>query len=377
MALIKFRKAKLDDKNLIRLDRVNQIIEMYREMGYTLTLRQLYYRLVTENVIANSTKEYARLIHLLTEGRMGGLVDWDGIEDRVRVPRSNYTVLDPDDAIEDAERTYILDRQVGQKNHIELWVEKDAISNILSVKSRYYGINLMVNRGFSSTTAMHDASVRMSRAIEEGRKPYILYLGDHDPSGLCMALTDIPDRLNKEFGVEVDVKHIGITSDQIKKYNPPTNPAKVTDSRAKWYIKNWGTNSWEVDALEPKVLHELIDKEVMELMDMNIFKVILEQEKTDKEELLKLPHQRDELIDIHKTLSGHSDGESSTECINTLIEDSSKLSDIRSKLSSFNNTPMEITNNKDKNHVKEVKAYNVLLEKSRAELIAKLMDSEV
>lgn len=346
MALIEFRKAKLNEKSIERLTRVNQIIEMYRGMGYTLTLRQLYYRLVTENIIANSTKEYARLIHLLTEGRMGGLVDWDGIEDRVRTPRSNYTVDGVDDAIADAERTYCLDRQQGQKNYIELWVEKDAISNILSVKTRHYGIKLMVNRGFSSTTAMHDASVRMAEAIENGQIPHILYLGDHDPSGLCMALTDIPDRLNTEFGVAVDVKHIGITSAQIKKYNPPTNPAKITDSRAKWYIKNWGTKSWEVDALEPEVLHELIDHEVKTLMDMDMFEEILVLEKQHKKDLTRLPKQRDELYAVHKLINR------------------------------FDNNPKEIVDKKDKKHIKEVKSYNADLEKARAELITKLLNIE-
>lgn len=347
MALIEFRKAKLNAKSIERLTRVNQIIEMYRGMGYTLTLRQLYYRLVTENVIANSTKEYARLIHLLTEGRMGGLVDWDGIEDRVRRPRGNYTLRSVDHALSDAEKTYLLDRQDGQDNYVELWVEKDAISNILSVKTSYYGIYLMVNRGFSSTTAMHDAYDRMTQAIDNGQTPHILYLGDHDPSGLCMALTDIPDRLNTEFGVKVNVKHIGITSAQIKKYNPPTNPAKITDSRAKWYIKNWGNKSWEVDALEPKVLHELIDKEVTELMDIELFMDILKKEKEHKAELLRLPAQRDELLSIHRLIS--------------------KFDNVQHR---------EISDKKDKKHVKEVSEFNKNVDKARYDFINTLIEGD-
>lgn len=304
---IEFRKAKLNAVNMAKLEKVNSIIEMYRGMGYTLTLRQLYYRLVIENAIANSNKEYARLIHLLTEGRMAGIVDWDGIEDRVRIPYLPYFNHDTDDAINDAKEQYRLNRQEGQDNHIELWVEKDAISNILKVRTHHYGIHLMVNRGFSSTTAMYMATERINRAIENGKTPYILYLGDHDPSGLCMALTDIPDRLNKDFGVDVEVKHIGITMKQIKKYNPPTNPAKITDSRAKWYIKNWGNHSWEVDALEPDVLHTLINSEIEGLMDMPAFNSILEQEKKDISYLGEVPRILVEYPEIQEKVESISE----------------------------------------------------------------------
>lgn len=157
----------------------------------------------------------------------------------------------------------------------------------------------MVNRGYSSTTAMFDAYERMERAIRNGKTPHILYLGDHDPSGLDMALNDIPNRLNESFNTVVGVKHIGITMPQIKQFDPPTNPAKITDPRAKWYIGEYGEYSWEVDALEPATLHEVISKEVEGLMDMDKFNTILTQEEIDKAELRLLPSmksKRDEAV---------------------------------------------------------------------------------
>lgn len=290
-----FRPAKLGGKNLARLEQINTIIEQYGEMGYVLTLRQLYYRLVTNNIIPNSDREYAKLIHILTEGRMSGQVDWAGIEDRVRVPRRAYFNHGVGHAIEDAVGRFRLNRQIGQENHVELWVEKDAISNILSVKTNYYGIYLMVNRGFSSTTAMYDASKRIQRAIDQGKKAHILYLGDHDPSGLYMALRDIPERLNEAFGVDVDVKHIGITMDQVRQYNPPPNPAKVTDSRSKWYMERYGNTSWEVDALEPDVLHSIIDTEVEALLDMDMFRKLMAAEDGGREEIKAMPEHKEKL----------------------------------------------------------------------------------
>ena len=337
-----FRKAKLDKNNLKKLDRVNEIIHIYSKMGYVLTLRQLYYRLVTTNVIENNTKEYAKLIHLLTEGRMGGIVDWEGIEDRVRVPNLPYYNYDINDAVSDANKRYRLERQKGQKFHVELWVEKDAISNILKVRTHHYGIYLMVNRGFSSTTAMYESYRRMSEAIEEGKTPKILYLGDHDPSGLCMALNDIPDRLNQEFGVPVDVEHIGITMEQIKKYNPPTNPAKITDSRSKWYIKNWGDHSWEVDALEPKVLHELINEKVEGYMDMDLFKKVLVKEKEDKIELNNLINNKSKLDEIVNILNSFDNKSPESRCSNGKGGTKSNMSNVIKKSDERHNVIEEL-----------------------------------
>jgi hypothetical protein len=55
--------------------------------------------------------------------------------------------------------------------------------------------------------------------------------------------------------------------EQVRKYNPPPNPAKSTDSRFAGYLSKFGDESWELDALEPKVIAELIRRNVVELRD--------------------------------------------------------------------------------------------------------------
>jgi|TARA_R100000049_G_C1931598_1_gene75546 hypothetical protein len=274
---------RLSKKNQEQLQVVNSIIEEYAEQGYILTLRQLYYQLVSRDVIANKQSEYAKLSTLLVKGRMAGVVDWNAIEDRIRVPFIPYSVDDIDDAINDTINQYRLNRQDGQDVYIELWVEKDALSGVLKRITSKYHINLMVNRGYSSCSAMHDAYERLERQESEGKKTVILYLGDHDPSGLDM-IRDIEERLN-EFGVNPEVRQIGLTMKQIKKYNPPPNPAKITDPRARNYIAEFGNVSWEVDALTPEVLHKLVQDNVEELIDMDLFNDKIIQEEKDKEKL--------------------------------------------------------------------------------------------
>lgn len=355
-------KLHLNKKNEQQLEIINSIIREYAKEGYRLTLRQLYYQLVSRDIIANQLKEYAKLSNLLVQGRMAGIVDWDAIEDRIRVPYIPYSVDGIEDAIQDTIEQYRLDRQENQEVYIEMWVEKDALSGVLKRITSHYHINLMVNRGYSSCTAMHDAYERFVEKLKLGKKVVLLYLGDHDPSGLDMD-RDIKERLKefiinsselknvwhekanghwnnkkKEFddteddfsyflseveewfenlGLEgkererfyelededhpfplmdkiyafkifsenLEVRRIGLTSEQIKKYNPPTNPAKFKDPRAKDYVERFGKNSWEVDALNPKILHELVRKNVEEIIDMDKFEEKIKQEEKDKEKL--------------------------------------------------------------------------------------------
>lgn len=272
--------------NLERLEIVNDIIEDYADQGYKLTLRQLYYQLVSRDIVPNQQAEYAKLGNILVKGRMAGVVDWEAIEDRIRVPHLPYWVTGIEGALEDTIGQYRLDRQKGQKNYIEVWVEKDALSGVLKTITEYYHIVLMVNRGYSSCSAMHDAFERLERQECNGIYTNILYLGDHDPSGMDM-VRDVQDRLI-EFGVCPSIKHTAITLQQIDKYSPPPNPAKITDPRAQWYMEKYGETSWEVDALEPKILHELLKTDIEGLIDMELFAAQLEQEEENKKDLRDL-----------------------------------------------------------------------------------------
>lgn len=275
-------KLKLSKANIERLDTINSILEDYREEWYVLTLRQLYYQLVVRDIIPNQQAEYAKLSNILKKGRMAGIVDRDIIEDRLRQPFLPYWVLDIDDAINDTINTYRLNRMDGQDKYIEIRVEKDALSWVLKRVSSKYHINLMVNRGYSSCSAMYDSFRRFSQHED----CHILYLGDHDPSGLDM-VRDIQERL-EEFWVYLTVHHLAITQEQIATHNPPPNPAKFSDPRADWYVKNYGKTSWEVDALPPEVLINTLEAKIRSMIDLKRYSEMLEKEASDKERLQEM-----------------------------------------------------------------------------------------
>jgi len=282
-----FQDLKLRPDNMDRLTRINGIIEEFQGKGYRLTLRQLYYQLVSRDVIANTPEEYKKLGGLLVKGRMAGVVDWDAIEDRIRVPKIPYWVNDIEDALNDTIRQYRLDRMEGQDYYIEVWCEKDALSGIILRVTEKFHIRLMINRGYSSASAMYRAAKRFQSQIDTNNKlPLILYLGDHDPSGLDM-VRDIRERL-EEFGIMVEINHIALTSDQIAEFNPPPNPAKITDPRADWYIRLFGDMSWEVDALSPEDLTAVLNLNINNLIDTGKFADMIEKEKDDKDKITEI-----------------------------------------------------------------------------------------
>jgi hypothetical protein len=216
---------------------------------------------------------------------LAGLLDWEAIEDRVRTPRIPNDFEDIQDLVESALQSYRLPRWQGQGWYIELWCEKDAVSNILSPMADKYHIVQMVNRGYSSQSAMHDTAERFLEQDEAKRKA-LLYLGDHDASGEDM-VRDIRERLAM-FGVELIVNKIALTFEQVKQYNLVPNPAKLTDTRSKAYIEKFGNESWELDALPPDVLHQLIERAILQVLDVKKMKEIITKEESDKDVLTKI-----------------------------------------------------------------------------------------
>lgn len=291
---IAYRKIKMAPKNKARLAIINGIVEEYQAQGYVLTLRQLYYQLVSRDVIPNQQKEYTKLSILLKEGRMAGVVDWDAIEDRLRKPSVPSSWEEPIDILEACIKQYACPRQSGQEVYMEVWVEKDALSGVLSRVTEKYHIPILVCRGYSSASAMHDSFKRFKRASLREQEIKILYVGDFDPSGEDM-VRDIEDRI-WEFALGDDgcglfrfsIDKIALTPAQIEEYNPPPNPAKRSDPRAEKFIEEHGDESWEVDALPPEVLNNVLETNIAKHIDMDLYNKVLEKEKVDKKKLKSL-----------------------------------------------------------------------------------------
>ncbi len=293
MPKIQYKEIRFQQKSLDLIELVNQVVDEYSAQGYELTLRQVYYQLVARGYIPNNERSYKNVGSLINDGRLAGLIDWNSVTDRTRNLRKAGHWDNPADVIASARYSYNLDKWEGQPNYVEVWVEKDALVDIVGQACNPLDTPYFSCRGYTSQSEMWSAAQRFIRQ-DDREKRIIIHLGDHDPSGIDMT-RDIQERLEL-FGADVYVKRVALTMNQIQTYNPPPNPAKITDSRASKYIDQYGNESWELDALEPKVITDLIKKQVTMYRNDDIYRAVCDKESREKEELKMLERNYDRAV---------------------------------------------------------------------------------
>ena len=290
MPLIEYVPKNFRDATYRVIDLADEILRDYARQGYDLTLRQLYYQFVARDLIPNRDSEYNKLGSIINDARLAGLIDWNHITDRTRYVRSPSSWANPASVIHSAAVGYAIDLHEDQPTHVEVWVEKDALAGVIERACETYRLSWLSCRGYMSQSEMWRAARRMGSHIERGQNVVILHLGDHDPSGIDMT-RDINDRISDFLsgdgyeGWDADVfrvSRIALTMDQVEEYAPPPNPAKITDSRAEGYIQRWGDSSWELDALEPRVLNDLINDSAGNLIDHDLLQAKLDREEQER-----------------------------------------------------------------------------------------------
>jgi hypothetical protein len=284
MPKICYTSRRFNTSSQAIIDQANIIIEEYQSQGFDLTLRQLYYQFVARDLLPNKIEEYKRLGSVINDARLAGLVDWKAIVDRTRNLESLSHWDSPQDIIESSARQFRIDKWALQPYYPEVWVEKDALVGVLEQACGPLDVSYFACRGYTSQSEMWVASQRLLEKIDNDQTPVIIHLGDHDPSGIDMT-RDIVDRLALFVGDKVEVKRIALNWDQIEQYKPPANPAKLSDSRSEAYIARFGASSWELDALDPAKLSQLIQKAVISFRDEKLWKEAVKVEKHHREAL--------------------------------------------------------------------------------------------
>lgn len=279
-----YEEKKFSRSSMQIIDAANAIIEEYQNQGYMLTLRQLYYQFVSRDLVPNTMQSYKRIGSIVNDGRMAGEIDWDAIEDRTRNVRKPSTWDSPSSIMRAVVSQFAIDRWDMQAYRPEVWIEKDALVGVISEVCEEFQVPYFACRGYNSQSEQWAAGQRFETYMDRGQIPIVLHLGDHDPSGIDMT-RDNESRLTLFAGDVVEVRRLALNWDQVQHYNPPPNPAKLTDSRADGYIKNFGRDSWELDALEPSVISDLVSSAVNDLLDPEQWDKALEKERAGQQEL--------------------------------------------------------------------------------------------
>jgi hypothetical protein len=295
MALIAYEDWNPSEKSLSIIHLANGICREYAQQGYDLTLRQLYYQFVARGYIPNNQRSYKSLGATIDRARKAGLMDWRYIVDRTRNLMGYTTYEDPAGIVEAMEDRYHVDLWEGQDFRVEVWVEKEALAGVVQRAALSRGVDYFSCRGYVSQSELHGAALRHRQYERDGQDVVVVHLGDHDPSGIDMT-RDMQDRLEL-FGARTEVRRIALNRDQIDQYNPPPNPAKITDSRAKGYIAEHGKSSWELDALDPDTLANLITAEIDRHLDPDLYDSRLRLQNEGREELAKIAEHWSDVSD--------------------------------------------------------------------------------
>lgn len=283
---IAYVQKRFTDSSLATISSANKIIAEYTNQGFELTLRQLYYQFVSRGLIENTQREYKKLGDIVSNGRLAGLISWEAIVDRTRDLKRNPHWTGPKQFMDVVTPQFAMDKWEGQEYRPEVWIEKDALIGVIERICRSLDVAYFSCRGYTSQSEMWVASQRLKEYQDEGQTPVIIHLGDHDPSGKDMT-RDIDERLALFLGSGVEVNRIALNMNQVRQYNPPPNPAKITDSRAEGYIKEFGRQSWELDALDPRVLAELIEDTIVNYRDDDQWQNAVKIEKKHRASLVK------------------------------------------------------------------------------------------
>jgi hypothetical protein len=277
MTLETFERLNFRPKTLALIEQANTIIGEYQARGFVLTLRQLFYQFVARGLIDNRQSEYKRLGSVIRNARRAGVIDWDAIEDRTRFVHRSPTWASPAEIISAGANQYREDVWRMQALRPQVWVEKDAVIGVVEGVCHELRVPYFACRGNVSESEIHAAGKRFAAQISASQTPIVLHFGDHDPNGIDMT-RDIRDRLALFAGRSVDVRRLALNMDQIERYRPPPNPAKETDTRFAGYSKQYGESSWELDALDPTVVAEVIRVEVQSLIDVEAWDSALAEE---------------------------------------------------------------------------------------------------
>lgn len=262
-------------KTLLLMDEVDKILKARHPM----TVRQVFYQLVSRHVIANTRSQYQAVSNLLVTARKSGAIPWEWVEDRLRRPRFISMWEGLADFAEAARRAYRRDLWQTQPGLVEVWLEKDALSGIIEDVLDPYGVTLNVGRGYDGWDSIHNAAERYG----DGSQATVLYLGDLDPSGEDM-VRSLRERLSF-FGSHPEVIKVCLTPDDVERHQLPPDFTKPSDTRRARYVKQFGDISVELDAMPVDVLVEKVKAAVESRMDIAALEAVRALERAERAEL--------------------------------------------------------------------------------------------
>jgi len=277
----------------IAREAINFIKESYSKDHLPLTIRQVHYYLVHKpDLYSNDMKHVRKLTKIILKARIAGLIGWEMIsEEESKIYDYKPSGASPEEAIERALEyaAYMVGKDHWKEmgKYVVIISEKRELGPQLeAIASKYY-VRLVCTRGYGMWSRLYWESLYIKQALNEGREVYVLFVTDHDPSGLDINRFGAAI-LKNWWKLEVKEIRAMLTMEQIKKYNLPHAPAKVKDPRAKWYIREFGHEAWEVDALGKELMREELSRTIEKLINRKIWDNVIKENEENMQKTREL-----------------------------------------------------------------------------------------
>jgi len=274
--------------------------------SYAMTLRQLYYALVSSGAIPKVEPAYAKLKRVMKDLREDGTVPWEWLVDHTRSVFQVRTFDGIEGLLADSARLYRRDLMRQQDVIIQLWAESDSIGSVIAEVADRYSIPTFIGRGYGARGYLWSAATDAVAAYRAGKDVEILHVGDHDPSGediyrdveetlrlYALAIeTDRPAaslRADEQrpwmrawIGVATSwmrVERLALTPAQVTEHSLPTRPPKASDSRTARFT---GAGAVEVEALPVEALLAIVEDAIEERIDPDALRIAKDAEASER-----------------------------------------------------------------------------------------------
>ena len=257
---------------------VEEALEVFKQYDSALTLRQLYYRLVSKHLFPNTINSYKRLSRIMVKAREQRDVPVNCLEDRSRriLGRGDTGYASAEEflrrritGLKESYKEFTMLMWDDQPKYVIVSLEKDALSRLMSDIANQYSVKTFPTRGYPSFTYVNRMATYIRTRLKD-KPTVVLYFGDFDPSGIDIE-RDLEERLRKYDAGDFKVIRIALTKDQIQEYDLPPMPVKRSDARSEGFLESYGDQSVELDALDPNTLKLMVAQSIASNIDLDLW----------------------------------------------------------------------------------------------------------
>jgi hypothetical protein len=264
---------------------LNTYVPIYGPM----TVRQIFYRLVSTVAFPKQEKDYKRLCEILQKARRGRLIGFDQIRDdgdTIELPDGYRSLEHFVSNVRYWGANYELRKDIGQPIRQLVMIEAAGMVPQIVRTAAPFGAEVRSAGGFNGVTGKYELAKNIVRvAVDEDRSTRVLHIGDFDPSGehvFSSLEEDITAFVRDIYGTTeiVDFERIAVLEPHIAVYGLPTAPPKPTDDRS-----FSGTATVQAEALTPAQMAALLEQALLQGWDQSIADKLVDQQADHRERI--------------------------------------------------------------------------------------------